>query len=145
VTPHRAIPVAEHTRGRVLVVDDEVAVGRTIERALRDEHEVTLVSDSREALRLLTSPGARYDLVFCDLSMPHVNGAQLHERVRTHDPSMVERFVFITGGAVDESLKTFLAATPNECLPKPFRNIESVRVIARRYVAANGWRTSHAS
>ncbi len=150
ILPHTApaapaAPAGQRTRGRVLVVDDEVAVGRTIERALRDEHDVTVVNDSREALRLLSGAAVPYDLVFCDLSMPHLSGAELHERVRTQAPATVERFVFITGGAVDEKLEAFLAATSNECLRKPFRNIESLRVIARRYVAADGGRLSRAS
>ncbi|HEY6460724.1 MAG TPA: PAS domain S-box protein, partial [Polyangiaceae bacterium] len=59
-------PMAERWRFRLLVVDDELAIGRTLAIALADECEVTTVASGREALAVLAGP-AEFDVVLCDL------------------------------------------------------------------------------
>src|SRR5690606_27132470 len=81
---------------RVLVVDDDVFVARSIRRLLRPQHEVTLAMSGRQALNLLRD--ANYDVVFCDVMMPEMTGMELHAVVSKQHPQMSDRFVFITGG-----------------------------------------------
>lgn len=123
--------VEEGRRGRVLVVDDEPAVLRIIERTLRGEHDVVLHADSREALRALQQPDATFDAIFCDLVMPHMSGMELYLHARRHDGAVADRFVFLSGGTVDDGLTAFLAEVPNERLEKPFSN-QQLRAVARR-------------
>lgn len=122
------------TRGRVLVVDDDPAVLGALRRALEREHEVIACGDPREAAGLIES-GERYDVVFCDLMMPTLNGDALHARAVSKDRQLADRFVFITGGATRPALNDFLASVPNERLEKPF-SIQNIRGIARRFVAS---------
>ncbi|NOU28054.1 MAG: response regulator [Polyangiaceae bacterium] len=119
-------------RGRILVVDDELAVLAAIGRTLEKEHEVVTASDPREALARIER-GELFDVVFCDLTMPHLSGQAVYERVRERSPSLAERFVFISGGASDPKVQAFLAAVPNERVDKPF-NIQSLRGLTRRLV-----------
>ena len=66
---------------RVLVVDDEPAVRRALERALRlDSHEVALAADGEEALDALASSPA--DAVILDLAMPRLDGIEVCRRMR---------------------------------------------------------------
>jgi two-component system response regulator MprA len=66
---------------RVLVVDDEPAVRRALERALRlDEYDVALAADGQEALDQLASSPA--DAVVLDISMPRVDGLEVARRMR---------------------------------------------------------------
>ena len=90
--------------------------------------------DPREAAGLIES-GERYDVVFCDLMMPTLNGDALHARAVSKDRQLADRFVFITGGATRPALNDFLASVPNERLEKPF-SIQNIRGIARRFVAS---------
>ena len=40
-----------------------------------------------------------YDLVFCDLMMPDVNGMDIFEAIREQHPGQESRVVFVTGPA----------------------------------------------
>jgi two-component system response regulator MprA len=66
---------------RVLVVDDEPAVRRALERALRlESYDVELAADGEEALdRLVTSP---VDAVVLDVLMPRLDGLEVVRRMR---------------------------------------------------------------
>lgn len=128
------------TRGRVLVVDDEPTLVGIVVRSLGAEHEVVGIVDPREALTRLCA-GETFDVVFCDLTMPFVSGQTLHRAVRAIDPAQADRFVFVTGGAVDPAVQAFLAEVPNERVDKPF-SVQNLRGIARRFVAAQSAKAS---
>ncbi len=122
--------------GRILIIDDEPAVLAAMGRILGKEHEVVTVSDSREALRKIQA-GERFDVVFCDLMMPHLSGDALYEQVRAWEPAVADRFVFITGGACESRLQRFLAATRNPCIDKPF-SVDTLRAAALRQLEQHG-------
>jgi PAS domain S-box-containing protein len=73
-------------RGKVLVIDDEAALRKLFVRALGAEHDVVVIGDAREALRVVLSKETAFDVIFCDLVMPHITGMDLFERVRAEDP-----------------------------------------------------------
>lgn len=121
-------------RGKVLVVDDDVSVLRSVSRLLMGENDVVTISDPREAYQVLQS-GQRFDVVFCDLMMPHMTGVELLRLVSQTIPGMAERFVLITGGVVREDMQEFLAGISNERLEKPF-STRQIRGVVRRFVSA---------
>ena len=88
----------ERWRFRLLVVDDETAIGRTLAIALADECDVKTATSGREALEILRSD-QEFDVVLCDLMMPDVSGMDVHERIARDRPDVARRFVFVTGGA----------------------------------------------
>src|SRR5436309_1528356 len=66
---------------RVLVVDDEPAVRRALERALRlESYDVALAADGEEALDVLASTPA--DAVILDVLMPRLDGYEVARRMR---------------------------------------------------------------
>lgn len=69
---------------RVLVVDDELEVGKALRRLLRRDYEVQVCTDPHEALALV--PGFQPDVVLSDFRMPGMNGAELLARVRQLSP-----------------------------------------------------------
>jgi PAS domain S-box-containing protein len=123
--PERAAPPAAPTRAagqprlRILVVDDEPLVGRSVERVLAKEHRVESISDSRVALERIRA-GERWDVVLCDLMMPELSGMEFDERLAELAPELRERTVYLTGGAFTERAQAFLAAPGRRTLPKPF-------------------------
>ncbi|AGC41556.1 sensory box histidine kinase/response regulator [Myxococcus stipitatus DSM 14675] len=105
-------------RGRVLVVDDEPAVGRVLQRILRG-HEVEVACSGRQALELLEK-GLEPDAVLCDVMMPDLTGRDVYESVRRAHAGLEGRFVFVSGGAFTTGAREFLASIPNPLLEKPF-------------------------
>ncbi|MBN8472555.1 PAS domain S-box protein [Corallococcus exiguus] len=115
-TPLPAAPVVP--RGRVLVVDDEPAVGRVLQRLLRG-HDVEVATSGRQALeRMSRAPG--FDAVLCDVMMPDLAGRDVYEAVRRDHPGLERRFVFVSGGAFTAGAREFLEHVPNPLLEKPF-------------------------
>ncbi|NRD53422.1 PAS domain S-box protein [Corallococcus exiguus] len=114
--PLPAAPVVP--RGRVLVVDDEPAVGRVLQRLLRG-HDVEVATSGRQALeRMSQAPG--FDAVLCDVMMPDLAGRDVYEAVRRDHPGLERRFVFVSGGAFTAGARDFLEHIPNPLLEKPF-------------------------
>jgi len=110
-------PVSEPTGpARILVVDDDVKVARAIGRALR-AHDVTVVNSGREALARVSMES--FDVLFCDLMMPDVSGMEMYETLRSRDPALTERMVFVTGGAFSERARVFLSQTSLPWHQKP--------------------------
>ncbi len=105
-------------RARILVVDDEPAVGRALARLMR-EHDVMTAASSTDALTMLRAEPAP-DLVLCDIMMPGMTGPQLFEAVRREVPRLSERFVFLTGGTFTDAATDFIDAHRDRLLEKPF-------------------------
>ena len=118
---------------KLWLIDDEPVILKSIRRVLEPDHDVVTLGDAREALTLLES-GERFDVIFCDLMMPHLSGDILHARVRERQPALAERFVFMTGGATQGRIQGFLAEVPNQRIEKPF-NLQNLRGIVGNSVA----------
>ncbi len=86
-------------RVRVLVIDDEPAIARSIQRILQGANDVVLARDAADALTRVRG-GERFDLLLCDLQMPGMSGMQLHEELDRVCPEQADRMLFMTGGAL---------------------------------------------
>lgn len=68
---------------RILVIDDDPAVGRLLQVALqRAHHEVQLFTSSRAAMEALTSRAVECDCIVTDFAMPEITGIELLLRIR---------------------------------------------------------------
>jgi signal transduction histidine kinase len=106
-------------RARVLVVDDEVSLGRVLERSLRGHHDVLTLTKGREALNRIAA-GERFDVIVSDLMMPDVTGMDLYEQLLLETPDQATRMIFLTGGAFTDRAREFLDRVPNPRSEKPF-------------------------
>jgi CheY-like chemotaxis protein len=52
--------------------------------------------------------------------MPGLGGQKLYERVRSEDPSIARRFIFMTGDVINAQAEAFLKQHRRACLSKPF-------------------------
>jgi len=114
---------AQGPRGRILVVDDEAMVCRSINRLLGSHHEVVTTTRARDALRRLAG-GERFDAILCDVMMPEMTGIELFEELGRRHRDLAERVVFITGGAFTPGAAEFLRRCPNARVDKPFDEVE---------------------
>jgi PAS domain S-box-containing protein len=119
---HAPAPAPRFSR-RVLLVDDEAAVGRSLQMLLAPETEVVPVIRAADALELITR-GERFDAIVCDLMMPHSSGMQLYEQVAQVAPEYLGRMIFMTGGAFTPQAREFLAGLDRPHLEKPFSEQE---------------------
>ncbi len=106
-------------RGRILVVDDDPAVGRSVKRALGFEHDVVLLEDARQAIAAIKA-GSVFDVILCDLMMPLMTGAEFFQQLEELRPGLAERLVFLTGGAFTSAARMFLDQVANPRIDKPF-------------------------
>ncbi len=117
---------------RVLVVDDEPAVRRALERALRlDNYEVALAEDGEEALDAIArSP---VDAVILDVAMPRLDGLEVCRRMRkAGDRTPI---LMLTARDAIEDRVTGLDVGADDYLVKPFalRELQArIRALLRR-------------
>lgn len=129
-----AIPRPRHApatgpRRNVLVIDDDVLVATAMGAMLSPHHATTVVNEAQEALRLIER-GERYDVIFCDLMMPRMNGIDLYHEVRKRDPELARHIVFVTGGAFTPAAAAFLDTIDNPRVQKPF-NVATLEAAAK--------------
>jgi two-component system response regulator ResD len=112
---------ATHTRGEILVVDDEPTIGEVVSRYLERAGYVTRVAgDGDRALALHGERAA--DLIVLDLMLPGIDGLEVMRRVRkdrTRHPAIIlltakgeesDRIVGLRLGADDYVVKPFSPA-----------------------------------
>ncbi len=119
VAPARLQPATTPFAGRLLVIDDDVHVGRGLKRMLRG-FEVTCVHSGLSGAELVEAEGEKFALVLCDLMMPGMSGADVYARLLKSRPDQAKKLVFISGGAFTNKIEEFLASIDNVLLEKPF-------------------------
>ncbi len=111
------IPTAEEKR--VLVVEDEEVINNMMRDILEEErYKVDLASNGEEALAKIDINS--YDLIICDIKMPHMNGKQFYNEIKAKKNGLADRFIFITGDSSSQ-IVDFINQTGNRFLEKPFR------------------------
>ncbi len=83
---------------RILVVDDEKPCLDELVYLLLQESNVEIVgayTNSQEVLKEMVN--VSFDVAFLDLSMPHIDGAELARKMQTRYPSL--KVVFVTAYA----------------------------------------------
>ncbi|EDM78016.1 sensory box histidine kinase/response regulator [Plesiocystis pacifica SIR-1] len=113
---------------QVLVIDDEVNIGKALERAF-PEHKLTVVTSGRDGINRLDE-GNQYELIFCDIMMPELTGRDVYEHLAEHHPKMIERIIFMTGGAFTERASDFIETVTARMIFKPF-DLAVVRTVMR--------------
>ncbi|MEC7525588.1 MAG: response regulator [Myxococcota bacterium] len=109
---------AGRKHGRVLVVDDQELVRRSLGRLVKASgHEVLYAADGREALEVYAASEPRPDVVLLDLDMPHLSGAEALEQLKVMDPGA--RVVLISGYYDDTRKQRMLSLGATDFLGKP--------------------------
>jgi DNA-binding response OmpR family regulator len=119
---------------RILVIDDEPALRRTLERALRNlAVDVVTVGDPQLAYEMLDA--GEYDLVLLDLHLPQMSGDTLFLALIRRWPRLAGRVVLMTGDpwAVKSDWPLDLRLCP--VLSKPF-TLEALSLAVRAALAA---------
>jgi len=107
---------------RILLVDDEELVVKSIEKLLKKEgHEVVSVKNGQDALNQAET--IDFDLIITDIRMPKLNGLdtiqRLREYLKAHGKSRIPE-ICITGYADNDLNHRAEELGINEYLYKPF-------------------------
>lgn len=121
-------PGSQHL-GSVLIVDDDPAIIRLIDRLLANHYH--------EAVTRLSAPDARsaeqiirnelVDLVITDLSMGDVSGFRLVHWLKGWDPLI--QVLVVTGNESPEALRRACAEGACDYFVKPFRRLELLQSV----------------
>src|SRR5438477_11513651 len=134
-------PTAPPSRGKVLIIDDEVDIREGLELLLTTEgYLADTAHNGTEGLHKLASNS--YDLVLLDLMMPDKSGMEVLEEFRQRDRE-TPVFMITAWGSVEAAVSA-LKLGANDYFSKPWDNekliIEIDRMIARRNLE---WENTH--
>jgi DNA-binding response OmpR family regulator len=105
---------------RILVVEDDPAIGAGLSHALREAgYEVFWAKDGVSAVRAVNKTAV--DLVVLDLGLPDMDGIEVCRRLREH-PKLV--IVMLTARRDEMDVVMGLDAGADDYLVKPFRLVE---------------------
>jgi len=114
-------------RASILVVDDEEVIRALFKESLEElGHRVVTAGNSSEGLELVKQRD--FDLVFLDLKMPGMDGAELFRRVRTIKPNLP--VTVITGYPDSDMMARALEQGPFGIMRKPFGEADITMALA---------------
>ena len=119
----------ERYKGRpahVLVVDDEPMIGQLFKDSLNETgYQVTTTLSSPEALKLINN--GHFDLIFLDLKMPELDGAELFRHIRQIDKKTP--VVIITGYPDSDIMSRAMEHGPYTVMQKPFNSDDILNIV----------------
>ena len=125
-------PSSFRERPRILAVDDDVVNLNVLVSVLSPErYEIVAVTDPLEALELVDT--REWDLVICDVMMPHISGHELTRMIRKRYDIAELPVLLITAGAHPEDIANGFRAGANDHVTKPVEPLElqaRVRVLS---------------
>jgi PAS domain S-box-containing protein len=121
----------------ILVVDDEEVIAEMMQKILEGlGYQVTACIDSRQALEQFEALPAGFDLVLTDMTMPHLTGAELAQRLLARRPDLP--VILCTGFSeiINEEKAKLLGI--RRLLMKPVLRDELARVLRRVFDQPKG-------
>lgn len=117
---------------KVLVVDDEEPILKTVRRALElDGFVVETTPDPAKALELVRTD--EFLIVISDIMMPGINGIDLLREIKTYN-GMIQ-VIMMTGYVTLGNVLDCLRRGANDCILKPFEDISQINRAVRDSVA----------
>ncbi|VAX34903.1 hypothetical protein MNBD_UNCLBAC01-1230 [hydrothermal vent metagenome] len=122
------IPIPEQfqpegkARKKILIVDDEKAMVRTIQSLLimQNKYEIEVAYDGFSAGRKFAE--FKPDLVTLDMKMPKMEGSEVCSQIRKESSDRDVKIIVISGALDDQSIKKIMELGANDCLMKPFNS-----------------------
>ena len=125
------------SKGKVLVVDDEVSVRELFDSVFTEAgYEVVLAESGKEALAILQIHGI--DVIFLDLKLFGMNGIDLCRQIRRTKP--VSMIYAMTGWAALFEIDECREAGFDDYFEKPLDMDMLLAVVAQAFARLDRWR-----
>jgi len=106
----------------ILIVDDRFADRETLKNILEKRgHKIVTASTGAEALARVKEK--RFDIIFLDVRLPDIDGAQLFEQVKALDSEVA--VIMMTGYSEEELVRRAISRGAYTCIYKPF-NVDKI-------------------
>ena len=116
-----------NNKPRILLVDDEVAITRALERILRLEYQITSCDNGEQAIEQLCSHA--FAVIISDMQMPQMDGATLLTKATALKPDTVR--VLLTGHSdLNDTIRAINESHIFSYISKPWDN-EQLRLTLR--------------
>jgi two-component system, NtrC family, nitrogen regulation response regulator NtrX len=101
---------------RILVIDDEKAICNTLKEILQyEKYEVDIANDGPEGLK--KAEAGNFDMVFCDIKMPKMDGLEVLAKLQAMDPDLP--VVMISGHGTIETAVEAIKSGAYDYISKP--------------------------
>jgi CheY-like chemotaxis protein len=108
---------------KIVFCEDELQIQKLVRVMLRStKHELYLASDGSEGLELIER--VHPDLIFTDISMPHLDGFQLADEVKAREHLAHIPIIFISAFAQRTAIDEGFRHGGSSYLTKPFTSAE---------------------
>ena len=125
--PDALMPLPDPVQRRVLIVEDNLEVGRFASQILHDlGYQTSWATDARQALALAGPDGQAFDAVFSDVVMPGMTGVAMAKLLRQRRDDLP---VVLTSGYSEELADSGYEGF--EFLPKPYSAEQVARALAK--------------
>ena len=121
-----------HTKKKVLVVDDSGAMLRNVKGWLEDRYQVILANSGTMAIKYLSTN--RPDLVLLDYEMPVLDGKQVLEMIRSEAEFSSIPVMFLTSKNDKESIQKVLSLKPEGYILKTTSPEQIVQMIDEFFI-----------
>src|SRR4051812_16832362 len=127
--PKQSAETSELDIKSVLLLDDNLELAETLKELLETRNFViTTVANGAEGLREVMA--LDFDVIICDMMMPHMRGDMFYLAVQKTKPHLCKRFIFITGHGNDRRVTDFLEKIDALALFKPVLSDDLIRMIS---------------
>jgi CheY-like chemotaxis protein len=116
---------------KILIIEDDPDLRDSLHELLEiHQHTVIVAADGAGGVRL--AKDALPDLIFCDITMPAMDGYEVITAVRQHPPCCDSTFIFLTARTNRSDFRHGMQLGADDYITKPFSKQDIVEAISAR-------------
>lgn len=106
-------------KSRILVIEDENLMNRTIEFQLKkDGYEVDTAFDGKSGMAKVDAN--EYDLIILDIMLPYLNGLEILAKMKQNDQKKNIPVIIISATGLEDTVLEGFKLGANDFITKPF-------------------------
>lgn len=118
---------------KLLIVDDEKIISHSLQRVLaRAGHDIQVANNGIDAIHII-SQDSKFDLIFLDLLMPEIGGAEVLRFIKQKNAST--KVLMMTAYGDNNAKEELIKAGATMVLSKPFDDIMQIPALVESTLA----------